>query len=180
MSTERKPIKITMEDSKKFYDEVYKSAANDAIESLSPEEQSTIKADTLSLRQTQYRQLAEDFIKVTKERNIGPDESMKYLGVAAESWNIWRSSVQQGANKKNHITPITFNNDIIMRMSGMVLKDALSKYMVENNLSEVSKDDMNTVFELSKIKLAQNNGGSPLVLNNEQTNKPAQKNKNKP
>lgn len=179
MSNEKKPIKITMEDSKKFYDEVYKSTANDVIDSLTPEEQSSIKGDTLSLRQNQYRQLAVDFMKVTKDRNIGSDESIKYLGMSSESWNIWRSSVQLGANKKHHVTPITFNNDIIMRMSGMVLKDALSKYMVENNLNEVSKDDMNTVFELRKIQLAQNSNLNNLNLNNDPV-KPAQKNKNKP
>lgn len=150
--SETKPIRITMEDAKNFYDKVYKASALEKIEQLKDEEQNSLKNDSLALKQFSYRQLAEDFLVVTKERLISNEEVLKYLSMGNETWNIWRSSVALGANKSVHTTPVTFKTETVLKMSAMVLKDIVSKYMLANGLDEIDEQGMKDVFDVAKLR----------------------------
>ncbi len=182
MSEEKKTIKISMEDAKNFFDNVYKSNINERISKLSSDDQVSLNNNSLALKQFGYRQLADDFLIVSKERNLKLDEKVKYLSLSQDTFLIWTDSMYLNANKKFSYNPVTFNDATVLKMSAMVLKDTISKYIEEKNITDFSKQDLEDLIEISKLKI-KNNGTihSEISFDNKLEQKqPSKKNTIKP
>jgi len=151
MSQENVKIKISMEDARSFYDSVYKSYAQSetALEKHSEEYLSEINSNVLLKRQNEYKLLITDFLAVNKDRNITVNDTIKYLDISSESWNIWMFS----KNKESKINPITFNNATIYKMSALVLKDLAIKHVEENKLSTFESKDLKDIITKAKQKI---------------------------
>jgi hypothetical protein len=154
MSGTQPVVKISLEDSQSFYENVYKAVANDknTLKRQSENYVDELSKNGLAQKQYEYKKLSEDFLAVVKERKVSIGDTLKYLGVSDETWSIWRQSV----NANSKITPVTFNNAIVFKMSAMVLKDIVVKHLEEKNLTEYSQDILKEVIKTSKARLEVN------------------------
>lgn len=151
MSGTAPTIKISLDDAKTFYDSVYKEHAHskEILSKLGETVVDEFSKNSLAQKQHEYKVLASDFMAVIKERKVPLDTVLKSLGVSDETWSIWRQSVNAGSK----ITPVTFNNAIVYKMSAMVLKDLALKHMEENGLNEYSPAVLKDVIANSKVRL---------------------------
>jgi hypothetical protein len=147
-------IKISLDDSKSFYENVYKEHANNkqTLSKLGETAAEELSKNGLAQKQHEYKVLASDFMAVVKERKVPIETVLNSLGVADETWAIWRQSVNAGSK----ITPVTFNNAIVYKMSAMVLKDLVLKHLEEKGLTEYNPDVLKTVISNSKARLEVN------------------------
>lgn len=154
MSGTAPTIKISLDDSKTFYESVYKEHANskDTLSKLGEAGVDELSKNSLAQKQHDYKILASDFMAVIKERKVPIDTVLNSLGVADETWSIWRQSVNAGSK----ITPVTFNNAIVYKMSAMVLKDLVLKHMEEKGLTEYNPTVLKDVITHSKARLEVN------------------------
>lgn len=147
-------VKISLEDSKSFYESVYKEHANskEILSKLGESAAEELSKNGLAQKQHDYKVLASDFMAVIKERKVPIDTVLNSLGVADETWSIWRQSVNSGSK----ITPVTFNNAIVYKMSAMVLKDLVLKHLEDKGLTEYNPDVLKDVISNSKVNLVNN------------------------
>lgn len=154
MSGTAPTIKLSLDDSKTFYENVYKEHANSkqVLSKLGETAADELSKNGLAQKQHEYKMLAADFMAVIKERKVPIDTVLNSLGVADETWSIWRQSVNAGSK----ITPVTFNNAIVYKMSAMVLKDLVLKHLEEKGLTEYTPDVLKDVISHSKVRLEVN------------------------
>lgn len=151
MSGTAPTIKISLDDSKSFYENVYKEHANNkqTLSKLGENAAEELAKNGLAQKQHDYKVLASDFMAVVKERKVPIETVLNSLGVADETWAIWRQSVNAGSK----ITPVTFNNAIVYKMSAMVLKDLVLKHLEEKGLTEYNPEVLKDVISNSKVRL---------------------------
>lgn len=157
-------IKISLEDSKSFYESVYKEHAHDqkTLSKLSDSYVDELGKNGLAQKQHEYKALSVDFLSVVKERNVPIKGVLSSLGVSDETWNIWRQSVNAG----KQTTPVTFNNAIVYKMSAMVLKDLVLKHLEEKSLTEYNPEVLKDVINNSKVRLEHNSSVLNKIFNN--------------
>lgn len=180
MSGTAPTVRISAEDSRNFYENVYKahSRSEQSLSKLSEAYASEIAQNCLAMKQYEYKALSEDFLMVVKERKIPIDTVVHSLGLADETWAIWKHSLSLGAKT----TPVTFNNAIVNKMAGMVLKDLVLKHLEAKGLNEYNQGVLEAVINQSKVRLEVNgsalNGTFDMSYNTpapEKTNTPRNK-----
>lgn len=180
MSGTAPTVRISAEDSRNFYENVYKAHAHSeqSLAKLSEAYANEIAQNGLAMKQYEYKALSEDFLAVVKERKIPIETVVNSLGLADETWSIWKHSLNLGAKT----TPVTFNNAIVNKMAGMVLKDLVLKHLESKGLNEYNQDVLDAVISQSKVRLEVNSSAlnatfemSDNTPNPEKTNTPRNK-----
>lgn len=170
-------VKIKRSEGINFFENVYK---NLYLEDYYKDENIQLKSeisnivndgDRFGVRQLEYYPLAMEFFEIAKNKKISPESLVKYLGVDSEIWSSWVSSY----NKGNIKTPVSFQNEIIYKMSSFVLKDKVQNYLSEHNKSE--ENIISIVIEIEKNK---KRGIFDINDNLKNIEKPLIKNKIKP
>lgn len=154
MSSTAPIVKISKDDGKFFYESVYKehSHSKQVLSKLGETAAEELSKNRLAQKQNEYKVLSSDFMAVIKERKVPIDTVLNTLGVADETWAIWRQSVNAGSK----ITPVTFADETVYGMARMVLKDLVLKHLEEKGLTEYNHDVLKTVISNSKVRLEVN------------------------
>lgn len=172
MSGEKPQVKISLNEAKDFYESVYQAVANEpeTLNKQKPEYIAELDKNILAKRQYEYKELADDFLAVSRARKISSDTNIDYLKISNETWNIWLTSRNSG----KQITPVTFNNAIIFKMTAMVLKDLVAKYIDEKALTSFGPDDLEIIKRdtINRLKgIDANPSPQPTVSSNESRHK---------
>lgn len=169
-------LKIKRSEGINFFENVYKNLYS---ENYYKEENIQLKSDIdkiinendrFGLRQLEYYPLAMDFFEIAKSKKISAESLVKYLGVDSEIWSAWVSSY----NKGNIKTPVSFQNEVIYKMSSFVLKDKVQDYLNNN------KEEENIISKVIEIEKNKKRGLLETNNNLDKIEKPLRKNIIKP
>ena len=174
--------KVSLEEAKKFYDEIYLNFANDenTINHLSDTIKRNRLIDPLFKKQYEYKILLANFVEVINERKIKREDIIKTLNIGEELYIMAINSHHKGSLQ----SPVTLSSPQVYKMASYVLKDRIVKQL-EHTKFEDKSSLLSNVFEEEKLKIKQIFENQLRLVQSENkepvsTDKPANKTSHKP